>query len=31
MNTLVEVVLGRAEAPGRLPVSVAGVERRGCP
>ena len=31
MNALVEVVLGRAEAPGRLPVSVAGVERRGCP
>ena len=31
MNVLVEVVLGEAEAPGRLPVTVAGVERRGCP
>ncbi len=31
MNVLVEVVLGEAAAPGRLPVTVAGVERRGCP
>lgn len=30
MAVLVEVLLGRAEAPGRLPVTVAGVERRGC-
>ena len=30
MNVLVEVLLGRARAPGRLPVTVSGVERRGC-
>lgn len=30
MNVLVEVLLGRTQAPGRLPVTVAGVERRGC-
>lgn len=30
MGALVEVLLGRASAPGRLPVQVAGVERRGC-
>jgi beta-N-acetylhexosaminidase len=31
MDVLVEVLLGRAPAPGRLPVKVAGVERSGCP
>lgn len=30
MSALVEVLLGRASAPGRLPVEVPGVERRGC-
>ena len=30
MSALVDVLLGRAEAPGRLPVEVAGVERPGC-
>nr|WP_242680540.1 glycoside hydrolase family 3 N-terminal domain-containing protein [Nocardioides sp. IC4_145] len=30
MAALVDVLLGRAEAPGRLPVEVSGVERRGC-
>ncbi|WP_457208819.1 hypothetical protein, partial [Nocardioides sp. P5_C9_2] len=30
MSALVDVLLGRAQAPGRLPVDVAGVERRGC-
>ena len=30
MDVLVEVLLGEAAAPGRLPVRVAGVEREGC-
>jgi beta-N-acetylhexosaminidase len=30
MSALVDVLLGRAKAPGRLPVEVAGVERTGC-
>ena len=30
MRALVDVLLGRARAPGTLPVPVAGVERRGC-
>ena len=30
MGALVDVLLGRAEAPGRLPVRVDGVARRGC-
>ncbi|MCF6378865.1 hypothetical protein L2K70_14715 [Nocardioides KLBMP 9356] len=30
MDVLVDVLLGRAEAPGRLPVRVAGVSRAGC-
>ncbi len=30
MGVLVEVLLGRAPAPGRLPVKVAGVSRTGC-
>ncbi len=30
MRALVDVLLGRARAPGRLPVHVPGVERRGC-
>jgi len=30
MRALVDVLLGRAEAPGRLPVPVDGVARRGC-
>lgn len=30
MDVLVEVLLGRSRAPGRLPVTVVGVERRGC-
>jgi beta-N-acetylhexosaminidase len=30
MRGLVRHLLGRADAPGRLPVPVAGVERRGC-
>ena len=30
MAALVEVLAGRATAPGRLPVQVAGVPRRGC-
>lgn len=30
MRALVEVLLGRADAPGRLPVPVDGVARRGC-
>ncbi|MGZ4493423.1 MAG: glycoside hydrolase family 3 protein [Nocardioides sp.] len=30
MRALVDVLLGRAKAPGHLPVPVAGVPRRGC-
>jgi beta-N-acetylhexosaminidase len=30
MRALVAVLTGRAEAPGELPVGVAGVPRRGC-
>lgn len=30
MRALVDVLLGRARAPGRLPVPVPGVERDGC-
>lgn len=30
MRALVDVLLGRAPAPGRLPVPVGGVPRRGC-
>ena len=30
MAALVDVLTGEATAPGRLPVPVAGVERRGC-
>jgi beta-N-acetylhexosaminidase len=30
MRALVEVLLGRHRAPGRLPVQVSGVTRRGC-
>jgi beta-N-acetylhexosaminidase len=30
MHALVAVLLGRARAPGRLPVEVAGVSRPGC-
>jgi beta-N-acetylhexosaminidase len=30
MDVLVEVLLGRAKAPGQLPVRVAGVARSGC-
>jgi beta-N-acetylhexosaminidase len=30
MNALVSVLLGRAQAPGRLPVEVPGVSRDGC-
>jgi beta-N-acetylhexosaminidase len=30
MRALVDVLLGRADAPGRLPVDVRGVSRRGC-
>lgn len=30
MDVLVDVLLGRAPAPGRLPVKVAGLERSGC-
>lgn len=30
MTALVEVLTGEARAPGRLPVAVDGVERRGC-
>ncbi len=30
MEVLVEVLLGRSRAPGRLPVTMAGVERRSC-
>ena len=30
MDVLVEVLLGEAPAPGRLPVRVAGVARAGC-
>lgn len=30
MDVLVEVLLGEAPAPGRLPVKVAGVARSGC-
>lgn len=30
MRALVDVLLGRARAPGRLPVAVPGVPRRGC-
>jgi len=31
MHALVRVLLGKAPAPGKLPVRVPGVERRGCP
>ena len=31
MAALVDVLTGKAAATGRLPVRVAGVERRGCP
>lgn len=30
MSALVDVLLGKAEAPGSLPVPVPGVERNGC-
>jgi beta-N-acetylhexosaminidase len=30
MRAVVDVLLGRAHAPGHLPVSVAGVDRTGC-
>ncbi|WP_222130071.1 glycoside hydrolase family 3 protein [Nocardioides deserti] len=30
MRALVDVLAGRARAPGRLPVDVRGVDRRGC-
>lgn len=30
MRALVDVLLGKARAPGALPVPVSGVERRGC-
>jgi beta-N-acetylhexosaminidase len=30
MQALVDVLLGNATAPGRLPVKVAGVGRAGC-
>ena len=30
MSVLVDVLLGRAKAPGRLPVAVPGAPRRGC-
>jgi beta-N-acetylhexosaminidase len=30
MRALVDVLLGKARAPGQLPVPVGGVERRGC-
>ena len=30
MAALVDVLMGRAPAPGRLPVAVGGVPRRGC-
>lgn len=30
MDALVAVLLGEANAPGKLPVPVAGVQRRGC-
>ncbi|QIK75447.1 glycoside hydrolase family 3 protein [Nocardioides piscis] len=30
MSALVDVLLGRARAPGTLPVAVEGVQRRGC-
>ena len=30
MEALVDVLLGNATAPGRLPVKVAGVGRAGC-
>jgi beta-N-acetylhexosaminidase len=30
MRALVDVLLGRHKAPGRLPVPLAGVPRRGC-
>lgn len=30
MSALLEVLLGKAKAPGSLPVPVAGVERNGC-
>ncbi len=30
MSALVDVLLGRRKAPGRLPVPLAGVPRRGC-
>jgi beta-N-acetylhexosaminidase len=30
MSALVDVLVGRAKAPGRLPVEVPGVERAGC-
>jgi beta-N-acetylhexosaminidase len=30
MTSLVDVLVGKASAPGRLPVAVAGVPRQGC-
>lgn len=30
MSALVDVLIGKATAPGRLPVHVAGVQRNGC-
>ncbi len=30
MRALVAVLTGEAHAPGRLPVAVEGVQRRGC-
>jgi beta-N-acetylhexosaminidase len=30
MRALVQVLLGKADAPGRLPVPVRGAPRRGC-
>lgn len=30
MSALLDVLLGKAKAPGRLPVPVSGVERQGC-
>ena len=30
MSSLVDVLVGRAAAPGQLPVDVPGLERRGC-
>jgi len=30
MSVLLDVLLGRRSAPGRLPVEVPGVPRQGC-